>query len=85
MVSGKRNSPMISITYFQITLTKEISFSYINKVYLRIVLFQFTDESSLCKYVESNFESCDYLAFMLTQKDYWFLQVYRYDRTSRRF
>ena len=47
MVSRKRNSPMISITYFQITLTKQFPFRKINKVYLHIVLFQFTDESSL--------------------------------------
>ena len=47
MVRRKRNSPMISITYFQITLTKQFPFCNKDKVYLGIVLFQFIDESSL--------------------------------------
>ena len=47
MVSRKRNNPMISITHFQIMLTKQFHFRNKDKVYLRIVLFQFIDESSL--------------------------------------
>ena len=47
MVSRKRNSPMIGITYFRITLTKQFVFRNKDKVYLHIVLFQFTYASSL--------------------------------------
>ena len=47
MVSRKRNRPMISITHFQITLTKQFPFRNKYKVYLHIVLIQFTNESSL--------------------------------------
>ena len=70
MVSRKRNSPIIGITHFQITLTNQFPFRKKDKVYLRIVLFQFIDESSLWQEAESIFESWAYLAFMLTQKYY---------------